>query len=71
MPQFLMKAFAILILTRFNLVYFSANFSVYFTWFSLTKEWLVLTKSGKCTLRAMKTALLISLANTGLNLTNC
>ena len=35
MPQFLVKIFAILCLTRLNLVYFSANSSVIFTWLIL------------------------------------
>ena len=47
MSQFLVKVFAILDLTWLNLVYFSVNSSVIFTWsiyawFTLNKEWLVL-----------------------------
>ena len=47
MSQFLVKVFAILDLTWLNLVYFSVNSSVIFTWsiytwFTLIKEWLVL-----------------------------
>ena len=75
MSQFLVKAFAIFGLTQFNLVYFSVNSSVIFTWFNtrftLTKEHLALTKSSLRTLRIFKTFLLISLVNTQLNLTNC
>ena len=75
MSQFLVKVFAILSLTRFNSVYFSVNFSMIFTRLILGLHSLKSSqrslKSGLCTLRIFKTFLLISSANTWLNLTNC
>ena len=75
MSQLLVKVFAILSLTRFNSVYFSVNFSMIFTWLILglhsVKSGQHSLKTGLCTLRIFKTFLLISSANTWLNLTNC